>query len=124
MIKLALNTRKYNNYAFFCPVSRLHLTVSNPVGSVNEVTPAILKALKSKTLLDVDGVVNIEAGSASKKAAKPQEQPKAKEVAKAPVPTPAPEQKPETPVVQEEVPATEEEKPAEEPKRKGKKAEK
>lgn len=63
MIKLALNRHKFNNYAFFCPVSRLHLTVSNPVGMTNEVTPAILKAVKSKTLIDVDGVIDIETGT-------------------------------------------------------------
>lgn len=64
MIKLMLNTQKHNNYAFFCPVSRLHLTVSNPVGYTNEVTSAISKALKNKTLIDVDGV--IEAGAVEK----------------------------------------------------------
>jgi hypothetical protein len=63
MIKLALNTHKTNNYAFFCPVSRLHLTVSSPVGFANEVTPAILRALRVKTILDVDGVIDIEAGA-------------------------------------------------------------
>lgn len=63
MIKLALNRQKFNNYAFFCPVSKLHLTVSNPVGYVNEVTPAILRAVKLKTLIDVDGVINIETGT-------------------------------------------------------------
>ncbi len=62
MIKLGLNTRKFNTYAFFCPVSRLHLTVSNPVGYADRVTPAILRALKSKTILDIDGVVDIAAG--------------------------------------------------------------
>ena len=63
MIKLALNLHKFNNYAFFCPVSRLHVTVSNPIGYVSEVTTAILKALKSQTLLDVDGVIDIETGT-------------------------------------------------------------
>lgn len=63
MIKLMLNLQKFNNYAFFCPVSRLHLTVSSPVGFSNEVTPAILKALKAKTILDVDGVIDIETGT-------------------------------------------------------------
>jgi outer membrane biosynthesis protein TonB len=58
-----LDLHKFNNYAFFCPVSRLHLTVSSPIGFTNEVTPAILKALKAKTILDVDGVVNIETGT-------------------------------------------------------------
>lgn len=63
MIKLMLNTHKFNNYAFFCPVSRLHLTVSSPVGYANEVTAAILRALKAQTILDVDGVVDIETGT-------------------------------------------------------------
>ena len=63
MIKLMLNLHKFNNYAFFCPVSRLHLTVSSPVGCSNEVTPAILKALKAETILDVDGVIDIETGT-------------------------------------------------------------
>lgn len=63
MIKLVLNVQKFNNYAFFCPVSRLHLTVSNPVGYTNVVTTAILKALKNKTILDVDDVIDIETGT-------------------------------------------------------------
>ena len=63
MIKLALNLHKFKNYAFFSPVSRLHVTVSNPIGYVSEVTTAILKALKSQTLLDVDGVIDIETGT-------------------------------------------------------------
>lgn len=81
MIKLMLNTHKFNNYAFFCPVSRLHLTVSSPVGFASEVTPAISKALKAKTVLDVDGVVDIETGTvkeakqATAKSAKPVQAP-------------------------------------------------
>ena len=63
MIKLMLNRQKFNNYAFFCPVSKLHVTVSNPVGYVNEVTPAILRAIKLSTLIDVDGVIDIETGT-------------------------------------------------------------
>ena len=63
MIKLALNKHKLYNYAFFCPISKLHLTVSNPVGYTNEVTPAILRAVKVNTLIDVDGVIDIETGT-------------------------------------------------------------
>lgn len=81
MIKLMLNLHKFNNYAFFCPVSRLHLTVSSPIGFSNEVTPAILKALKSETILDVDGVINIEAGTVN---AGKQETPKPVQEKKAP----------------------------------------
>ena len=79
-----LNTHKFNNYAFFCPVSRLHLTVSSPVGFANEVTPAISRALKAKTILDVDNVIDIETGTV--KAVKTQETPKQEEkpVEKAP----------------------------------------
>lgn len=115
MIKLQLNLRKFNNYAFFCPVSRLHLTVSNPVGYSNEVTPAILKALKAETILDVDGVVDIETGTV-----------KAGSKAKtAPTPAPVQEKTPTPEPVKEEPKAEpkQEEKPVDEkPAKRGKKA--
>lgn len=68
-IKIALNLKKPGKYAFFCPVSRLHLTRSNPVGYTDRVTSAILTGLKYKTLLDVDGVVDLETGKILTKAA-------------------------------------------------------
>ena len=49
----------------------MHLTASSPVGFTNEVTPAILKALKAKTILDVDGVIDIEAGTVKAKQVAP-----------------------------------------------------
>lgn len=58
MARFQLNPKKANNYAFFCPVSRLHLTVSNPVGSASEVTPAILRGVRSGSLIDIDNAVN------------------------------------------------------------------
>lgn len=84
MFKLALNTRKFNNYAFFCPVSRLHLTVSSPVGYANEVTPAILKALKAQTVLDVDGIIDIKTGAVKNTQAKTSEEKKPAQEVKAP----------------------------------------
>ena len=84
MIKFMLNKYKFNNYAFFCPVSRMHLTVSSPVGFSNEVTPAILKGLKAKTILDVDGVIDLETGTV--KEAQPEQQaPQPEQVAEAPI---------------------------------------
>lgn len=62
MFKFQLNLRKPNNYAFFCPVSKMHLTVSNPLGFAEGVTPAILRGLHTKVLLDVDGVVDMTTG--------------------------------------------------------------
>lgn len=62
MIKFVLNARKFNTFAFFCPDSRLHLTLSSPVGFSDRVTPAILRGLKSKTIIDVDGVIDLETG--------------------------------------------------------------
>lgn len=61
-IKLMLNTRKPGNYAFFCPKSKLHLTLSNPIGFVDGVTPSILVGVKTKTLIDVDGVIDLGTG--------------------------------------------------------------
>ena len=63
MIRFALNIKKFNTYAFFCPVSRLHLTLSNPVGVSDRVTPAILRGLKSKTILDIDNAVDMTTGA-------------------------------------------------------------
>lgn len=63
MLKLMLNLQKFNNYGFFCPVSKVHLTVSSPVGYASEVTPAILKAVKASTVIDVDGKIDLETGT-------------------------------------------------------------
>lgn len=52
-MKLQLNFNKPNNYAFFCPVSRLHLTRTNPIGYADEVTPSIKRALKVGNILDI-----------------------------------------------------------------------
>jgi len=52
-MKLQLNFNKPDNYAFFCPVSRVHLTRSNPVAEVNEVTPYIKRGLRSKAIIEV-----------------------------------------------------------------------
>ncbi len=62
MFKIALNLHKPYNYAFFCPVSKLHLTVSNPVGYVHEVTSAICSGIKGGTLIDVDGIMEQSKG--------------------------------------------------------------
>ena len=127
MIKLMLNLHKFNNYAFFCPVSRLHLTVSSPVGFSNEVTPAILKALKAETVLDVDGVIDIETGTVKAGTQAPKQE---KPVEKAPetkqeAPVKAEEPKVEEPKVEEpkaEEAKVEEASAEEKPKKGGKKA--
>ena len=70
MIRFALNTKKFNNFAFFCPVSRLHLTLSSPVGFADRVTPAIARALTAQTILDIDGKVDMTTIVTSKDALK------------------------------------------------------
>ncbi len=61
-IELRLNPRKLGNYAFFCPVTKLHLTLANPVGTTDRVSAYIIRAIKSKTLIDVNNVINLETG--------------------------------------------------------------
>lgn len=75
-VELRLNSRKPGNYAFFCPVTKLHLTLANPVGITDGVSPYILRGVKSKTLIDVNGVIDLEAGKANAKVGRP---PKAEE---------------------------------------------
>jgi hypothetical protein len=61
-IELRINLRKPGNYAFFCPVTKLHLTLTNPVGFTDRVSPYILRGLKSKTIIDVNNMINLETG--------------------------------------------------------------
>lgn len=119
-MKLQLNFNKPGNYAFFCPVSRVHLTRSNPVAFVNEVTPYIKRGLKSKSIIEVsdDSVT----GQKTAKPVQTQEEVKATEampsVEEETVAAPVEEVKEETAQVesepaQQEAPAE----PSEKPKR-------
>lgn len=93
MVRIALNIAKPNNYAFFCPISRLHLTRSNPAGTISEVTPYILRGLKSKVLIDVDNVIDLETGN-EKAAEQKQQAPVNPQPIQNPVPpAPTPDQK-------------------------------
>lgn len=69
-MKLQLNFNKPGNYAFFCPVSKVHLTRSNPVAFVNEVTPYIKRGLKSKSIIEVSDN-NVTGQKTAKPEAKP-----------------------------------------------------
>ena len=119
-MKLQLNFNKPGNYAFFCPVSKVHLTRSNPVAFVNEVTPYIKRGLKSKSIIEVsdDSVT----GQKTAKPVQTQEEVKATEampsIEEETVAAPVEEVKEETAQVeskpaQQEAPAE----PSEKPKR-------
>lgn len=77
-MKLQLNFNKPGNYAFFCPVSKVHLTRSNPVAFVNEVTPYIKRGLKSKSIIEVS-----DNNVTGQKTAKPETKPVQAEEVKA-----------------------------------------
>lgn len=59
--RIMLNLKKPNNYAFFCPAARVHLTISNPVGMTDRVTSSIARGIKMGSLLDVDGRIDLKA---------------------------------------------------------------
>jgi len=54
MKKLILNTRKPYNYAYFDEISRLHLTITQPVGRVKEMNKNLLKAVKKEILIALE----------------------------------------------------------------------
>jgi hypothetical protein len=56
MIELMLNLGKRDNYAFFDPESRLHLTAASPVGTVPQVTAAIQRGIDTNVLIRMDNV--------------------------------------------------------------------
>lgn len=69
--RIALNPAIAGNYSFVCPVSSLCLNTINRVGYTSIVSPSILRGLIGKTLIDVDGVIDVEAGEFIK-ASKPE----------------------------------------------------
>lgn len=61
-IKLELNRKMDDNYAFFCPEASVHLSLSQPRAIASRLSSSILTALRFQTLIDVDGVVDIDRG--------------------------------------------------------------
>lgn len=62
MLRFELNLHKPDNYAFFCPVSKMHLTLSNPIGYADRVTPAIENAMDANCIFQTNepGAVTTE----------------------------------------------------------------
>lgn len=60
---IALNPAIPGNYSFVCPVAPLCLNPINRSGYTTVVSPSILRGLKGRTLIDVDGVIDLKTGS-------------------------------------------------------------
>ena len=121
-MKYLLNLRKNDNYAFFCPQSRMHLTISNPVGFADRVTPAIARALKAQTIIDITEEENETEPVAETKVEEPEE----KKLEEAPILTQqesTESKEVEAPVEEAKEEATEEikEEPKEKPAKRGRK---
>lgn len=126
-MKIQLNFNKPDNYAFFCPVSKVHLTRSHPVDFVDEVTPYIKRGLKSEAIIDVTETTGQKENNAkqepiveSKKAQEPTPDPL--ESLKSTEPETVEEQTIEEP--KEETPVAEQVQVDEQPKKKGRKGSK
>lgn len=61
--RIELNPAIRGNYSFVCLEAPLFLDVINRIGYTSVVSPSILRGLKGKTLLDLDGVIDIEKGT-------------------------------------------------------------
>lgn len=57
--RIGLNTKLAGNYSFFCPLTKLHLVLTNPVGVIDRVSPSIIRGIKSGTLIDIDGKIDL-----------------------------------------------------------------
>ena len=71
-MELMLNPRKRDNYAFFDPESRLHLTASSPAGSVQQATDAIKRGISTGVLVVIKNDDNKPAPKAEAKQAEKQ----------------------------------------------------
>lgn len=59
-VRIALNKLMHDNYAFFCPVTLLHLSLSRPLGMITVLSDSIERGLKAGTLIDVDNKIDLE----------------------------------------------------------------
>lgn len=75
-IRFLLNNRKLQNYAFYEPMSNLHITKANPIAAIEEglFNENIVKALRNGTIIDIDGNVDIEKGQLAEAAESPKEE--------------------------------------------------
>lgn len=58
-IKIGLNLAIKHNLVFFCPDALIHLSIQKPVGVISKITPAVLRGLRGKTLIDIDNVIDL-----------------------------------------------------------------
>lgn len=75
MIRVALNRAIRDNFSVICPDARLGVTIRQPIGFVHQLTPSVLRALRSKRLIDLDGVVDLERGILKEKEKPVKEEP-------------------------------------------------
>ena len=61
-LNLGLNLRVAGNYVFCDPAANIHLSLEQPRGRASRLTPSVLRGLRAKTLVDIDGVVDIKEG--------------------------------------------------------------
>lgn len=59
-IRLMLNLALRDNYAFVDPDALVHLNVSNPRGEATRLTGSVIRGVQGKTLIDVDGVIDLK----------------------------------------------------------------
>jgi hypothetical protein len=62
MILLELNRFLRDNYAFYDPSAPIRLTLVEPRGYAPRLTDNILRGLRGKILIDVEGKIDIEKG--------------------------------------------------------------
>ena len=93
---IGLNLNKPSNSSFFCPVNGLHITLSDPVGVIRQVTPMILMKLKGSypSLVNLDSRIDLETGEFKEIPVPPHMTQGAAPVTPPPVAPPAPVEEP------------------------------
>jgi thiol:disulfide interchange protein len=64
LIRFRLNTNKLQNYAYFDPLSRLHLTLNKKYAQipVKLINTNIVNAIKNLTIVDIDKRIDLNTG--------------------------------------------------------------
>ena len=62
-MRVLLNITKRNNFVFFDPVNKVHMSRISPMAEVKELSPSIKRAILSGSLIDIDNSFGLKISS-------------------------------------------------------------
>lgn len=59
-MRFLLNISKRDNFVFYDQKSKMHLSISSPIGFAKEITPVLKRSILAGNVIDIDNVSGVE----------------------------------------------------------------